>query len=77
MMKPSDVKRIRKELGVTGAELAKMLKTTRITVWRWESGETKVSPANQQLLEILLERHRQRETAPARRATREAAGQTA
>jgi len=64
-MKPADVRRIRKELGVTGARLAEMLKTTRITVWRWERGETKVSPANQQLLEILLDRHRQRSSSAA------------
>ena len=58
MMKPKDILRIRKELGLTRMGLARALQTSESIVWRWEHAVHRPSRAMQQLLEILLERHR-------------------
>jgi DNA-binding transcriptional regulator YiaG len=62
MMRPSQVRRIRKEMGVTQVALAEMLGATkfsaRVLVYRWENGLSKMSRANAMLLEMLLEKHR-------------------
>ena len=61
-MRPSAVKRIRKELGVSQRELAEMLGATkfsaRVLVYRWERGLSKMSRANAMLLERILADHR-------------------
>ncbi len=62
MMKPSMVRRIRKELGVSQVELGEMLGATlscaRVLVYRWENGLRGMSRANAQLLERILDEHR-------------------
>lgn len=61
-MKPSMVKRIRKELGMGKQELALKMGATKFSartlVYRWENGLCKMSRANAQLLERVLEDHR-------------------
>ena len=58
MMKPRDIARIRKELGLSRPALGRALQTSESIVWRWENGVHRPSRAMQQLMEILLERHR-------------------
>ncbi len=77
MMKPAVVTRIRKELGLTGPELSKMLGGSPNLVWRWEHGVNRMSPANAQLLERILSEHRAKELvseASGRRGRREGNG---
>lgn len=60
MMKASEIKRIRKELGVSRLTLARMLGASSYTVvWRWEHSKTKISRGYQKTLEMILAQHRE------------------
>ena len=64
MMKPSEIKRLRKELGVSRLTLARMLGASGYTVvWKWEHGKTRISRPYKMLLETIMRQHREKETA--------------
>jgi DNA-binding XRE family transcriptional regulator len=42
-MKPEEMRRKRERLGLTQEELAKRLGVQRLSVIRWENGQTKIS----------------------------------
>ncbi|WP_447977092.1 transcriptional repressor LexA [Candidatus Nitrospira bockiana] len=49
-MKPTDLKKLRQELGLTQEELAKKLGTTRMTITRYEGGTRRIPP----IVEVVL-----------------------
>jgi DNA-binding transcriptional regulator YiaG len=57
-MTPDEVKRIRKRLRLTQAELAKELGVTRVSVARWEVGIYAVPEMAARLLEHLVKERR-------------------
>jgi DNA-binding transcriptional regulator YiaG len=52
-MTPKDLKRIREQLGLTQAALAKELGVTSNSVARWEQGIYRISPMAQRLISSL------------------------
>ena len=56
MMTPDEFRRIREQLGLTQEELAKTLRTTRVSVARYESGMRRISGAVQVALTQLSSR---------------------
>jgi putative transcriptional regulator len=52
-VKPEEVKQVRENLNLTHEEFARKIGATVRSVFRWESGETKVSPVFIKLIEQL------------------------
>jgi DNA-binding transcriptional regulator YiaG len=52
-MQPSELKRIRRRLGVTQAALAALVGVTGNTIARWERGEVPIGPVAARLLRML------------------------
>jgi len=48
------IKTAREEAGLTQEELAKMVGVHRLTVLKWENGQTEPSPMAKNMLRILL-----------------------
>lgn len=53
-MKPNDIKKLRKKLGLTQKEFAARLKVDAITISRWERNEQRPSKLAHRQLERLL-----------------------
>jgi DNA-binding transcriptional regulator YiaG len=57
-MNPSQMRRMRKRLGMTQSELARALAVNRAAVCQWESGARTPSPMAVKFLTLLLELHK-------------------
>ncbi len=55
-MRGSDLRRLRKRLGLTTAQLAQVLRVAQATVSRWETGERKIHPAFARLIRLTFGR---------------------
>jgi DNA-binding transcriptional regulator YiaG len=52
----SDLRRLRKRLGLTTVQFAQALKVAQATVSRWETGERKIHPAFERLIKLTFGR---------------------
>jgi DNA-binding transcriptional regulator YiaG len=53
-MRATDVRRLRKRLGLTQARFGRLLGVHRVTVARWESGVTEVQAPVAKLIRIIV-----------------------
>jgi len=52
----SDLRKLRKHLGLTTDQLAQSLRVAQATVSRWETGERKIHPAFERLIKLTFGR---------------------
>jgi DNA-binding transcriptional regulator YiaG len=58
-MRPQEVKRLRRSLGLTASKCAALLGCHPVTLRRWEAGLKPISPMAARFLRLLAQRHRE------------------
>lgn len=59
-MEAAELQRRREALGLSREELARELKTTSVTVWRWENGERTIPPYLSLALDTVEREHKKK-----------------
>lgn len=57
-MEAEELQKRREALGLSRDELARELKTTTVTIWRWENGERSIPPYLSLALETIEREHK-------------------